>query len=87
MASLERRCLAQVGDGGLCACAVLARGAQDTDVRPNQPYRWRAEMRRNGPKPDSGFAQVVVSSDPSDRDERTAIRASVDDPWVYIMSY
>lgn len=57
--------------------AVVAHVAQDADVRPNQLYRWRAEMRRCGQVPDAGFAQVVMRSDPSVRDERPAIRVSV----------
>jgi len=57
--------------------AVVAHVAQDADVRPNQLYRWRAQLFAVGSKSDSGFAQVVMSLDAAARKKEPAIRVRV----------
>lgn len=67
--------------------AIVARVAMDADVRPNQLYRWRAELRRCGAKPDAGFAQVVMTEDSRGREERPAIRVRVGSACVDIADH
>lgn len=67
--------------------AVVARVAMEADVRPNQLYRWRAEMRRCGPEPDAGFAQVVMTEDSHAHEESPAIRVRVGSACVDIADH
>ena len=63
-----------VRDGAMGQVTIFS---QDAEVHPNQLYRWRAALRMSGPKPDAGFAQVVMNVDGPVRDERPAIRVRV----------
>jgi transposase len=67
--------------------AVLAHVAQDADIRPNQLYRWRAELRGGAAKPAAGFAQVVMTADARARDERPAIRVRLGSACVDIADH
>lgn len=67
--------------------AVVARVAMESDVRANQLYRWRAELRRCGAKLDAEFEQVVTSSDAALRDDRPAIRVRVGHACVDIADH
>ena len=67
--------------------AVVAHVAQDADVHPNQLYRWRAALCRNGSKSDGGFAQVVMNADGSAHDDKPAIRVRVGSACVDIANH